>query len=56
MGDNKKGMDSLSDSSSKQTHRVRVIPATIQTGRTALNADGNRKRVCAYCRVSTEEE
>lgn len=34
--------------------RVRVIPATRTTGR--ANVTGEKKRVAAYCRVSTDSE
>ena len=36
--------------------RVRVIPAKVRTDRNALNPDGQKKRVAAYARISTNEE
>jgi len=36
--------------------RVRTIPAKIKTGRNTENADGKKKRIAAYARVSTLNE
>ena len=43
-------------SGNKPSPRVRVIPAKVRTDRNALNPDGNKKRVAAYARISTNEE
>lgn len=43
-------------SENRPSPRVRVIPAKVRTDRNALNPDGQKKRVAAYARISTNEE
>ena len=46
----------MSEGLSRRTPRVKVIPAKIRTDRNSADSYGNKKRVCAYCRVSTQDE
>jgi len=41
--------------SEKRSPKVRVIPAKVRTGRNEPNADGVKKRVAAYARISTND-